>query len=299
MTASTELPDFGSRDEAVRCQTYSPVRKLDGLPHELFALYWRDVHGPLCARLPGLGFYVQHHFSRERRANLWPRPLGIRNIDVALDGAVEIGFANAEDEAKFIEASPLLFGDEINVFGWDAAFRLPKGSRTFVDRQADGVPNGPDKLHRLHVYLHCDDIESLRQCATTYANLLANQPSVQKLRLHTPEPFDNANPLPPSPVDHHVIDDMISLAVMEIGFADALQAKRFFDTDAFKSAQQYVSEHIQALAAFLVTGVYTYVRDGKPTAAGLRGSRTAEIIDEIGAANHLEPAVTDLFLRAR
>jgi len=299
MVMPTDSPDFGSRDDAIRCQTYSPVRKLDGLPHELFALYWRDVHGPLCARLPGLGFYVQHHFSRERRANLWPRPKGVRNIDVVLDGAVEIGFANNEDEAEFIGASPILFGDEVNIFGWDAAFRLPSGSRTFIDRQANGVPNGLDEMHRLHVYLHSDDTESLRQCATTYANLLSNQPCVRKLRLHAPEPFDNANPLPPSPVDHHVVDDMLTIAVIEVGFANALQAQTLFGSDAFKSAQQYVSAHIQALAAFLVTGVYTYVRDGKPTAAGLRGSRTAEIIEQIGAVNHLEPAVTDLFLRQR
>jgi hypothetical protein len=51
-------------------QTYTTVRRLEGLPHDVFAAYWRDVHGPLCARLPGLGDYVQHHFSRDGSANL-------------------------------------------------------------------------------------------------------------------------------------------------------------------------------------------------------------------------------------
>jgi hypothetical protein len=40
-----------------------------------------------------------------------------------------------------------------------------------------------------------------------------------------------------------------------------------------------------ALGALLLTGIYTYVRDGVITTAGLRGSRTAELIERIGAVN--------------
>ena len=39
------------------------------------------------------------------------------------------------------------------------------------------------------------------------------------------------------------------------------------------------------LGALLLTGIYTYVRDGVITTAGLRGSRTAELIERIGAVN--------------
>ena len=298
MTRSA-LPNYGDRDQAVRCQTYSPVRKLDGLPHELFALYWRDVHGPLCARLPGLGFYVQHHFSREHRDNLWPRIEGVRDIVATLDGAVEIGFASDGDQARFVEASPILFGDEINVFGWDAAFNLPNGSKTFVDRQRDGAPNGPDQLHRLHVYLHGkkhDD--AFRGWLSAMSAELAADDLVQKLRLHIPQPFDNANPQPPSPVDHYVADDMRELAVMEIGFESPLHAQRLYQSTAFGDIKRAMAGHVEAMAAFLVTGVYTYVRDGKLTVAGLRGSRTAEIIVKTGALNHLDEDVTRMFLRS-
>lgn len=297
MTRST-LPHYGDRDQAIRCQTYSPVRKLDGLPHELFALYWRDVHGPLCARLPGLGFYVQHHFSREHRENLWPSVDGVRNIAVTLDGAVEIGFANYEDQARFVKASPILFGDEINVFGWDAAFNLPNGSKTFVDHQRDGTPNGPDPMHRLHVYLHGKHDGAFRDWLNAVATELAADDLVQKLRLHIPEPFDNANPQPPSPVDHYVDNDMREMAVFEIGFESPLHAQRLYGTPAFEKISKGIADHVGAMTAFLVTGVYTYVRDGKPTTAGLRGSRTAEIIAKTGALNHLDEDVTKLFLRS-
>jgi hypothetical protein len=57
------------------------------------------------------------------------------------------------------------------------------------------------------------------------------------------------------------------------------------------------AEHIDALGAYLVTGSYTFVRDGHPTTAGLRGSRPAELIEVMGATNQLEQAVTSMFTR--
>ena len=46
---------------------------------------------------------------------------------------------------------------------------------------------------------------------------------------------------------------------------------------------------------YLVTGFYTFVRDGAPTGAGLRGSRSAELIEGIGAANQLAADITGRF----
>jgi hypothetical protein len=290
--------DYGSRDAAIRTQTYSVVRRLKGLPHALFAQYWRDVHGPLCSRLPGLGFYVQHHFSSERTARLWPVGEGVRQLDVELDGAVEIGFADADEAGRFIEASPLLFGDEVNVFGWDAAFSLPDGSKTFVDQDPDGVPNGVDRLYRLHVYFSEKPGGQLATWLTEFAARLSAQPEVVKLRLHLPEAYDNAHPQPPSPVPHEVIEDMLRMGVMEIGFASAMDARRLFESDVFAKAAADQAAHVQAVAAVLVTHVHTFVRDGHPTMAGLRGSSVAEVIASIGATNHASDAVKRLFVRA-
>ncbi|WP_458068295.1 EthD domain-containing protein [Rhodanobacter sp. BL-MT-08] len=290
--------DYGSRDAAIRTQTYSVVRRLRGLPHALFAQYWRDVHGPLCSRLPGLGFYVQHHFSSERTARLWPEGEGVRQLEVELDGAVEIGFADGDEAGRFIEASPLLFGDEVNVFGWDAAFSLPEGSKTFVDQDPDGAPNGVDRLYRLHVYFSERAGKQLAPWLTQFAEALSAQREVVKLRLHLPERYDNAHPQPPSPVPHEVVDDMLRMGVMEIGFASAMDARRLFESDAFAKAAADQAAHVQALAAVLVTHVYTFVRDGTPTMAGLRGSSVAEVIALIGATNHASDAVQRLFVRA-
>jgi hypothetical protein len=44
-----------------------------------------------------------------------------------------------------------------------------------------------------------------------------------------------------------------------------------------------------------VTGAYTYIRDGVMTTAGLRGSRSAQLIARIGATNQTRRDVTSLF----
>jgi hypothetical protein len=125
--------DFAARDETIRCLSYGVMRKLAGLPRDLFAGYWRDVLGTLLARLPGVGYYVQHHFSPDHSANLWPLPDGVRRMDVVLDGAAEIGFADIDSLNRYAEASAVLFGDVFHLFEHIVAYSLPRGSHTPID----------------------------------------------------------------------------------------------------------------------------------------------------------------------
>jgi EthD domain len=296
MTDKLLSADYGTRDERIQCQTYSPVRKLDGLPHDLFSAYWRDVHGPLCSRLPGLDYYVQHHFSRERFDGLFPLAENVRRMELVLDGAVEIGFADPTRQARFTKASPVLFGDEFNLFSHAVAYNLPQGSRTLIDRRANGIPNGSDQIHRLHLYLNGDSQDSFQSWVADWAAKMAAAPDILKLRLHLPELYDNARPSPPSPgVNHQVSDERKDIAIIEIGFENALTARLFFESELFKATVGEQSKHLRSVGVFLVTGIYTFIRDGILTTAGLRGSRTAELINQIGAVNQTQTNVTSLF----
>jgi hypothetical protein len=58
------------------------------------------------------------------------------------------------------------------------------------------------------------------------------------------------------------------------------------------------AKHVDAIGAYLVSGFYTFVRDGIATPAGIRGSRQAELIDALGAVNQLMPAIRERFVRA-
>jgi hypothetical protein len=292
-TQFVDTANFAARDENIRSLSYGVLRKLSGLPLDLFADYWRDVLGPLCARLPGVGYYVQHHFSPDHRANLWPLPDGVHRMDVVLDGAAEIGFADVDGRNRYAEASPVLFGDVFHLFEHIVAYNLPRGSHTLVDREADGIPNGPDRLYRLHLHLNGGSGDGFRPWLSEWARHLASSPEVRKLRLHLPEPYDNAHPSPPSPHgDHQVSDER-----KDIGFASALAAREFRESETWRATIEEQRRHLRSVGAFLVTGVYTYVRDGVMTTAGLRGSRTAELIERIGAVNQTRDDVTRRFVR--
>jgi len=292
-------PDYSARDKAVKHNVYASVRRREGVSHEQFVNYWRDVHSTLCSRLPGLGFYVQQHFDRESGANLWPLASGVNRINAVLDGSAELGFANTQNQGTFAEAGKILYEDEKNLFGEAIAYFLPTGSTTFVDREEDGVRNGPDRLHRVHVYMNRrPGIDSTQWLNETSADLSALN-AIQKWKLHLPEPYDNGHPAPPSPdVDHIVGSDRLHLAVAEVAFENARISRDFFACPAFKKVLAAQAKYIDAIGAYRVSGFYTFVRDGIATPAGIRGSRAAELIDALGAANQLSTRVRERFLCA-
>jgi hypothetical protein len=274
------------------------VRRRSHLEHPCFAAYWRDVHGPLCSRLPGLGWYVQHHFSREHDAHLWPLPDGVVAMpEHVLDGMVEIGFASKADQETFKAASPLLFSDEQNIFDETVAYDLPQGSRTYVDRLPNPTPNASESLDRLHVHFHSEtrDTAAFHASMGEFASQLAEDSEVLKLRLHCPVPHDNATENPPAPnVEHAVEPARVSLAMLEVVFHDPLARRQFLDSKHFQKTLPEQSRYVSKLRAFRVSGVYTYVRDGELTTAGLRGSRAAELIHELAATNQVAPEVARL-----
>ncbi|BCA61576.1 hypothetical protein HMP09_0810 [Sphingomonas sp. HMP9] len=290
--------DYAERDASIVINSYTTVLRRPRVPHEVFATYWRDVHGPLCSRIPGLGWYVQNHLDREQDAHLWPVIDGISPFaDYELDGGVEIGFASKADQDVFNAASHILFADEQNMFAATVAYALPDGSRTLVDRIADPIPNGDDGFDRIHVHFGAasDDADAFGTFMTDFAETLAADPAVLKLRLHLPDRYDNAAPAPPAPnVDHSVPAERALIAVVELAFETPLTRRAFFDSETFVATQAAQSAHIAYVQAFAVSGVYTYVRDTQLTTAGLRGSRPAQLIERLGANNQVTDDVRSL-----
>jgi hypothetical protein len=82
---------------------------------------------------------------------------------------------------------------------------------------------------------------------------------------------------------------------MEVAFENPLARRRFFESEAFTRTLPEQAQHIAALKAFAVRGVYTYVEEGTMTTAGLRGSRAAELIEYLGAVNQVTEAVDAVF----
>jgi hypothetical protein len=285
----------------IKINSYTTVKRRERVPHDIFAHYWRDVHGPLCSRLPGLGLYIQHHFSREQDAHLWPLAEGVSQIkDYELDGGVEIGFESDADQALFQEACPILFSDEQNMFDETLAYELPQGSLTLLNRLDDQTFNGTDHADRIHVHFSPrGDLAQLHDyLKSDLGPLLAKAEGVLKLGLHLCSPFNNDGNHPPAPdVAHTATPERAQLAVMEIAFESPVARRRFFASDVFQNTLASQGQHIVQLKAFAVSGLYTYVRDKALTTAGLRGSRAAELIDYLGAVNQLQPDVKALLFR--
>jgi hypothetical protein len=169
-----------------------------------------------------------------------------------------------------------------------------------VDREEDGIRIGPDRYHRVHVYMNRKPGTDASVWLAETSAELAQFEAIQKWKLHLPEPYSNDRPAPPSPnVEHVVEEDRLNLAIAEVAFTSARAAREFFATPAFQKVLANQAQHIDALGAYLVSGFYTFVRDGRPTTAGLRGSRAAELIEAAGAANQLEQAVVSMFTQAR
>lgn len=283
----------------IEINSYTTVKRRERVPHEIFATYWRDVHGPLCSRLPGLGLYIQHHFSRNQDAHLWPLAEGIEEItDYELDGGVEIGFMTGEDQERFKQSSSILFSDEQNMFEETLAYDLPNGSMTLVNHLKDEACNGLDRADRIHVHMSPrGTLEELHHYLLhDLGPKLSADDAVRKARLHLCAPFVNDGNHPPSPgVAHSATPARTQLVMMEIAFEHPLARRRFFASELFKGTLSGQSSHIAQLKAFAVSGVYTYVYEGVITTAGLRGSRAAELIRYLGAANQLTPEVEGLF----
>lgn len=61
------------------------LRRRPGMDRDAFHRYWRETHGPLAAKLPGLRKYVQAHVI--------PDPA---QADLPYDGIAELWFDSAE-----------------------------------------------------------------------------------------------------------------------------------------------------------------------------------------------------------
>jgi uncharacterized protein (TIGR02118 family) len=88
------------------------LRRKPGLSAEEFHRYWKNVHGPIVSRLPGLVRYVQHHVESVARPEY-------AQDDAPIDGIVETWWESPEALQR-VRGSPELQAvveDEPNFMG--------------------------------------------------------------------------------------------------------------------------------------------------------------------------------------
>ncbi len=95
MISAIRQEDYAIRDRQGKLAFYVLLWKRKGIDRELFYNYWKNVHGPLCAHLPGQHQYWQFHLDRHE-GGIWPM---VQNVDNncpeedCFDGIAELTFA--------------------------------------------------------------------------------------------------------------------------------------------------------------------------------------------------------------
>jgi len=291
-----------SRDRNGRATFYVLLWKRSGISLPQFDDYWRNVHGPLCARLPGQHQYWQFHVAHNE-GGIWPDVKGIdfsSPEEARFDGIAELTFRSEEDRRTWFTASAILMDDEQYQFSKAIGYNTaPGNSRTYVDGIEDGAPNGVVGVQKFHVLVQKAEgvsVEEFRSYLTErFAPQAAESDRVLKLRLHLFEEVDNSRP-DAAGVSHREAPAQQYQAAFEIAFSNRLEMAEFFASDAYTRAVSEQAKYVKQLHAFPERTAYTFVYDDRMTLAGQRSSTVAELITSIGAVNQLREEVTALMV---
>ena len=300
---TTRKIDYAIRDRQSQLAFYVLLWKRKSISRELFDDYWRDVHGPVCARLPGQNQYWQFHLDR-CEGGLWPTVPGVEYTcpeASQFDGIAELTFTSEAERNLWFESAVILMDDEHNIFNKAIGYNTnPGNSMTYVDGIHNGQPNGDLGLLKFHIMVRKSEsisVPAFRQYLTkTFASTVAQSESVLKLRLHLFEAVDNSRP-DASGVSHFEPPEQQYQAAIEIAFANPLEMEKFFASTEYAVATKDLAKYVKQFLLFPERTAYTFVYDSKMTLAGQRSSTVAELIASIGATNQLKDDVTTLMLQ--
>ncbi len=298
----TSTTDYSARDNDARLTFYVLLWKRRGITLEQFDDYWRDVHGPVCARLPGQFQYLQYHVAHNE-GGFFPAAQGVESRladEDQFDGIAELTFRSISDRQAWIDASTILMADEHNLFRKAIGYITALGnSRTLIDGIELGDPNGSMGGVKFHVLVRKADRVGLgdfrRYITEQFGPAAAASPHVLKFRFHLFEPLDTGRP-EAAGVVHDEAPEKQYHAAFEIGFRNPLEREAFFASETYGAVAGELVKYVQKLAPFPERNVYAFVYNGRMTVAGQRGSRAAEVIDSLGALNQLKDDILDLVL---
>ncbi|MCI4626962.1 MAG: EthD domain-containing protein [Candidatus Magnetoovum sp. WYHC-5] len=296
--------DYSQRDKDGLVAFYVPLWKRNGITLEQYDEYWKNVHGPVCSRLPGQFQYWQWHVAHND-GGMWPGIEGVSTScteDEQFEGIAELTFKSEEDRNIWFKAAAILMDDEHNIFrkaiGYNSA---PGNSKTFADAIRNGAPNGTTApLVKYHVLLRKNRSASVADFRKfmfeEFAPAMMACRFVLKLRVHLFEEIDNSRPDAPG-VSHNEPEENQYHGAFEIAFLNGLDYAGLFYCDEYFNAVKNLGKYVRQMHPFRERTGHAFVYDGRMTLAGLRGARVAEMITEIGAMNQLSIPVINLMLR--
>lgn len=300
MTRRRSVSGYSGPDDQVETLLYCPAKKRSGLSVELFDRYWKDVHGPTCARVGYTWQYTQFHVGHDE-PGIWRTPEGVRQLtppEEQVEGIAELTFLSNADRDAWFESAGVLARDEQNVFGETTPYMVTEGrSRTYVDTISDRMPNGDIGVARYHVLLKKRSDVELDELwgylTETFAPNVVEHPLVMKFRLHLFDPY--SQPWEAVDVENALPLERQAHAAFEIAFKTRLQLALFQQSDEYAAAVQDQARFVRQVSVFPEREVYPMVQEGKATLLGLRSASVAKTIMEAGAVTNFNEDILELF----
>jgi len=265
-----------------------------------FTNYWRDVHGPLCARLPDKQGYWQYHGCRPMS---YHSGTGLINLDQdsveQIDGIAEVTFSSESDRARMAASSSVLMTDEANIFRKAIAYTTSMGrSINYIPDPSRSMANGEEYGERFHVLVRANPGIGSSQFRGTIQEALTEflllDSSLRGLRLHLFEAPDSFRPTVGN-VSHSQPASEDYQACLEVSFSDKSSKKSFFVSDIYGAFASAVSGVVAELAVYRIQALYCFSADSRMTIAGQRSPHLARLIERLGASNQRTEDVWELF----
>lgn len=283
---------------------YVALWKRAGIGRDDFDNYWRDVHGPVCARLPGQLCYWQYHLG-QAEGGFFPAIPGVEMVSHGEDqfhGIAELTFTSPEQRQVWFKASAILMDDEHNIFSKAIGYTTsPGNSQTLVDRYTTNKPNGIFPGLRYHVMLQKKADVSVADFRSHLSNkvfpAMATIPQISRLRYHLFDDLDLSRP-DAQGVVHYEPQETQYQAAFEIAFATPMDRELALSSPVYEQATAELGSMLNVLKPFPEATAYTFVYESAMTMAGMRGSSTAQLIEKLGATNQLRDDITKLLVGA-
>ncbi len=215
------------------------LRKRDDLSAEAFRRHWREIHGPLAARLPGLRRYHQNHVvDREQRG------IGHARGSHDFDGISELWF----DDLPSMSAA--FAGDFVRRLGEDeAAFIGGIHVITAIQHVVVPTPPGAPLLKRMSTLRRRPDVSAedfRREWFDVHSFLVRRLPQVKGYTQNLI--FDRSHGRgKPANYDELPID-----GIVELWFEDLDGLGAAFESDAGRTLMSHAGEFISEISTFLV-----------------------------------------------
>ncbi|WP_017572087.1 hypothetical protein [Nocardiopsis halotolerans] len=269
------------------------------IPREVCETYWRDVHGIMFARVPGLWQYRQLRLAANR-PDLWPTVRGV-SFDApvaAQPQGMPHGLFLSEADLAAFGGNPLaretIPNDAHNFLGRIGAQLSPPGGRTLVDRVNDpamqGRPPVPTFVLCFVPGAGVVSADAFHHYLTEHvARLWSEHPDVMRLRVEPLPPYERSAMGSPG-VERQWPNDETYLGWIEL----AVRAEGVVGDLLSGVATDELAEQVGAIHTYPVREVYTIISAGRPTEVGLRGYPAVRTIIDAGVDDQRDEAVLEL-----